>query len=216
MPGSIPDAEKTAKITARKVALEGAMDRLAENLYKGRITLGMWEEDMRTRMREYMYGAAAIGKGSPEALTRSDIGKLGAELKKQYRWIHNFAKDIYEKRDVITVRAIQARSHLYADAGNKMATEIQAGYFAPNTRRDPSIILPWIPRDGSTVCLNRCGCKWVLEVIGEDKAQGIKTVQATWVLNPELENCEDCIPRDGHVEVVEVPIGEDVPAYIGV
>lgn len=216
MPGTIPEAEKTAKILVRKVALETAMDRLAENLYNGRITLGMWEEDMRTRMREYMYGAVAIGKGSPEAVTRSDIGKLGAELKKQYRWVHNFAKDIYAKRDVVTIRAIQARSHLYAEAGHKMATEIQAGYFAPNTRRDPPIILSWMPRDGSTACLNRCGCKWVLEVLGEDKAQGIKTVSATWVLDPEKEHCEDCVPRDGHTEVVEVPIDAAVPAYIGI
>jgi hypothetical protein len=210
----ILDAEKAVKLAARKAAFVRDIDNLADNLYGGRITLGMFEEDFRTRMRMYLNGSAMIGKGDIR-LNRSEIGKVGAQLKKQYRWLHGFTQDIYDRRETISIEAIKARAHLYADAGDKVATEIQAGYFAPNARRKPTIILSWMPRDGSTVCLNRCGCQWVMEVMGENADAGTKTVQATWQVNPVKEHCEDCLPRNGHVEIVEVPVDENVPEFIG-
>jgi hypothetical protein len=214
MPDPIED--KSAALSARMKTFNRDLDSLSQRLYTGKITLGMYEEDFRTRMREYMAGCATIAKGGdPKSMTSSDWGKVGAELKKQYNWLHGFSKAIYENRDTVSLQAIQARAHLYAEAGVKGATEIQAGYFAPNTRRDPVNILPWMPRDGSTACMNRCGCVWDLAVVSSDEAQGIKTVQATWRMDPTLENCVDCIPRDGHVEIVEVPIEEDVPSTIG-
>lgn len=215
MAGPIADAAKAAALLARKTAFNGSMDALAKNLYDGRITLGMWEEDMRTRLRLYLTGSAAIGKGDWDAMTSSDWGKVGAQLKKQYRWVHGFSQAIYDNRDTISLKAIQARAHLYGDAGNTLANEAQAGYFAPNVRRTPNIILPYIPGDESAPCWHRCGCIWDMEVLGEDPDQGIKTVQATWVVNPAKESCEVCLSRDGHVEVVEVPIGVEVPPFIG-
>lgn len=214
--GGIADADKLAALSARKREFVAAIDNISTNLYTGRITLGMWEEDMRTRLRMYAGGCAVIGKGGNiDDMRPSDWGKVGAQLKKQYRWLHGFAGDIFDNRKTISLKAILARAHLYAEAGNIIATEIQAGYFAPNVRRDPEIILSWMPGDGSTRCLNRCGCQWILTVLSEDAAAGIKTVEAVWQLNPSLENCEDCIPRDGHTEIVDVPIVVDVPAFIG-
>lgn len=215
MPEPIADAEKAAKLFIRKQAFMTDLDRLGQSLVDGRITLGMYEEDFRTRMRQYLTGAAMIGKGDPEAMTSSDWGKVGAQLKKQYNWLHGFTQSIYDNRETVSLAAINARAHLYAEAGTVVANEIQAGYFAPNTRRVPVNILPWIPGDGSTRCLNRCGCQWILEVMEILQDQGVKTVQATWVLHPEKEHCEDCAPRDGRIELVEVPVDEDVPPFIG-
>lgn len=203
-----PITDPTAALSARKDAFNRDLDSLSQRLYTGKITLGMYEEDFRTRMREYMAGCAIIARGGdPNAMTHSDWGKIGVEMRRQYNWLHGFSKAIYENRDKVTLKAIQARAHLYAEAGIKAATRIQAGGFDG--------LLSWMPRDGSTVCLNRCGCVWVLEVLEVDAEQGVQRVQATWVMDPELEHCEDCVPREGHVEVIEVSVDTSVPDRIG-
>jgi len=213
---ALEDAARRSAILMRKQELNADIDRISTNLYNGRITLGMWEEDMRTRLRMYVGGCAVIGKGgNVDDMRPSDWGKVGAQLKKQYHWLHSFAQDVYDNRETVSLRAIQARAHLYAEAGHIMATEIQAGYFAPHVRRDPISVLPWIPGDGSTQCLNRCGCQWVLSVLDEDPDAGVKTVEAVWVLNPRLEHCADCIARENHIEIIEVPIVVEVPFTIG-
>jgi len=203
----IPEANKMAALLAQKRSFYDDLDRLAENLYRGRITLGMWEEDMRTRLRIYLTGSGMIGKGDHENMTPSDWGRIGAHLKKQYRWLHGFAKAIYQKRETISLDAIKARSHLYADAGNTVATDIQAG--------DLRGQLPYIPGDGSTECLQACCCEWLLSVEEERPQEGVKTIMALWSLNPSVENCRDCVPRDGHTEMLIVPIGYEVPPSIG-
>lgn len=203
----IPEANKLAALQAQKRSFYNDLDRLAENLYSGRITLGMWEEDMRTRLRIYLTGAGMIGKGDHENMTPSDWGRIGAHLKKQYQWLHGFSKAIYGKRETISLAAIKARAHLYADAGNTVATDIQAGDL-----RDQ---LPWLPGDGSTACLQACACEWLLHVEEERPQEGVKTVMAVWTLNMSVEHCEDCVPRDGHTEMVVVPIDYEVPVSIG-
>ena len=151
----IPDAEKLSKLHALAERFTETVDTLAENLYTGRITLGMWEEDMRTRLRIYLVSATMIGHGDPETVTKSMWGRVGNHLKQQYKWLHGFAKAIYDNRMTVSLEAIKARAHLYAAAAGKIATDIQAEGF-----RDK---LPHLPGDGSTSCLNRCGCTWVLE-----------------------------------------------------
>jgi len=203
----IPEANKQAAILAQKRAFLDATDKLAENLYSGKITLGMWESDMRTRLRIYLTGAGMIGKGDHENMTSSDWGRIGAHLKKQYRWLHGFSQAIYDKRKTISLDAIKARAHLYAEAANTVSTDIQAG--------DLRGQLPWLPGDGSTVCLQRCGCQWICTVVEEKPDEGVKDVSATWTLHPEKDHCEDCVPREGHTEELVVPIDYDVPSFIG-
>ena len=203
----IPESAKRTAIGAQKRAFFDDLDALAENLYRGRITLGMWEEDMRTRLRIHLTGAAMIGKGDHENMTQSDWGRVGAHLKKQYQWLHGFAQAIYDNQETISLDAIKARAHLYAEAANTVATDVQAG--------DIRDLLPYIPGDGSTVCLQRCGCVWYLQEGEFNREEGVKQVTATWVVDPALENCEDCLPRDGHAETITLPIEYEVPGFIG-
>ena len=202
----IPDNEKRIAFMAFRSSFDSIIDKFTDNLYSGRITLGMWEEDMRTRIREFLYGSGAIGKGGFNNLTRADKGWIGAEIGKQYRWLHRFAQDILDKRETVTADAIKYRAHLYAEAGAKVATRMQAG-------EDIASQLPWLPGDGSTKCLNNCGCEWLLTVVGV--SGDIKTVDAVWTLHPDKEHCVDCIPRDGHREVISVGSDVIVPTSIG-
>lgn len=207
------DSEKHAKLKAFSDSFRGRLSILADNLYDGKITLGMWEEDFRTRLREYVVGAAYIGRGDTDTpLTAGEKGKIGAFLKEQYAWLHRFAADIYARRNTVTPEAIKARSNLYAGAGNVMATDMQAGGFAPT---HGELTLPWLPGDGNSRCLNNCGCRWLLEVLEEDEIMRSKVVRAIWIVDPAKENCEDCLPRDGHEEIVVVSIDTPVPDFIG-
>lgn len=212
---TIPHVDRSRLYHVRWQRFVDDLDVIAEQLYRGRITLGMWEEDMRTRLREYLVGAASIGKGGRELMTSSDWGKVGVELKRQYRWLHGFAKDIYGNRETVSLEAIKARAHLYANAGAKIANKMQAGRLED--------MLPWLPGDGTTSCLNNCGCKWILTVQGVSP-DGNAAVAAVWTLNPVKEHCEadpktglaGCIDRSGHTEMLTVPVSMDIPPYLGV
>lgn len=209
----IPESEKLNALVAVKERFYGDLDRLAENLYRGRITLGMWEEDMRTRLRIYLVNAGVIGMGDVDMMTQSDWGRIGQHLRQQYQWLHRFAQDIYDRREDITIAAIQARAHLYAEAAGKIATDIQAGDL-----RDQ---LSHLPGDGSTTCLNQCGCRWTVTGSEPDNDLGVKSVAYTWVMDPVKEHCEPrygldgCTQRAGITETVIVPIDEEVPSFIG-
>ena len=210
----IPHVDRSRLYNVRRQRFITDLNALADQLYRGRITLGMWEEDMRTRMREYMVGCASIGRGGRHLMTSSDWGKVGAELKKQYRWLHGFSKAIYDKRNTVSLGAIKSRARLYADAGAKIANLMQAGPFAS--------MLSWIPGDGSTTCLNGCGCKWILTVQDHDESGVGSLVAAIWTVDPAKENClprgglDGCIDRNGHVEMLTIAPGVEIPPYIGV
>lgn len=209
----IPESEKLNALRAVKEQFYSDIDRLAENLYSGRITLGMWEEDMRTRLRIYLVNAGIIGKGDYDEMTPSDWGRIGQHLRQQYRWLHGFSQDIYDRRQTITIAAIKARSHLYAEAAGKVATDLQAGDLRGQLSR--------LPADGSTTCLNQCGCRWALTGVEEDRELGVKAVTYTWIMDPTKEHCEPrggldgCIDLAGLTETVTVDIDEEVPAFIG-
>jgi hypothetical protein len=203
---TIPESKKADLLRARRDAFWEATDKLSENVRQGRITLGMFEEDMRTRLRKYLGGTAMISKGGVDNMTPSDWGKVGAELKKQYKWLHGFMQAIYENRENVTVAAIKARARMYGEAGMKMAHIIQA--------RDVVDHLPWIPKDGSTECLNRCKCTWHISITSRNEDAGTKTVQAIWTLHP-AEHCPDCVGRDGHTVTFDVPANADVPSTVG-
>lgn len=200
----IADEDKVKLVQLRTERFYADVDRLAESLREGRITLQMWEEEMRTQLRLFHTGMAAIGKGGWSGCTSSDWGKVGNVLKEQYGYLHRFAQDVYDRRETITAAAIAWRSRLYGDKGGYTAALIQAG--------DVTGFLPYLPRDGSTLCLNRCRCFWSL--MEGDIEEGIKPVTATWVLTP-AEHCATCIERDGHVEAFTVPAEMEVPTRIG-
>ena len=200
----IDDASKANLVKIRIQVFYRDVDALAERMYAGQISLGQWEEDMRTLVRELHTGCTAIGKGGWDLMTPKGWGQAGAAIKKQYRWLHGFAEDIEERKDTISLAAIKARAHLYGEAGGYSANLAQAG--------DIASMLPWIPRDGQSECMNNCKCAWIL-VEGEPEA-GMKTITATWTLSP-AEHCDTCLERSGHVETLVVPAGTEVPDFIG-
>lgn len=201
----IDDESKATLIKIRVNIFNKDADALAERMYRGEISIGQWEEDMRTLIRELHTGCAAIGKGGWDQMSYAEWGHTGPLIKKQYQWLHGFAEAVSDKRDTISLAAIKARARLYGQAGGYTANYTQAG-------ADIRSQLPWIPRDGSTKCLNNCKCSWVMTPLGVEGDNQL--VQAVWALHP-AEHCEDCLARQGHTEIVKVPVGEAVPDFIG-
>lgn len=201
----IDEASKENLVQIRKEIFYDDVDTLAEQLYTGEVSIGQWEESMKRLVREMHTSAAAIGKGSWEDMTPADWGRLGPVLKNQYRYLHGFAEHVADNRDTISLRAIQARAHLYGNAAGHVGALMEAGDVI--SRR-----LPWIPKDGTTQCLVGCKCLWITEIVGEEGDFNI--VQFTWRLRP-AEHCEDCLERNGHVEVLRLHKSIPIPATIG-
>lgn len=210
----IDEASRKNLIAVRISVFEEDVNTLAENLYTGQISLGQWEESMKSLVRGVHSSTAAIGKGGWESMTQSDWGRVGAEVKAQYRYLHGFAEHISDNRETISLNAIQARARLYGGASKHTASMMQAGDLAGGTRRHPTtfIGLPWLPGDGSTECMVNCKCHWELDIV--DRTKTSQLVRAIWILT-EAEHCDDCIGRNNYTIVLTVPIDIKIPEIIG-
>lgn len=202
----IAEGSKARLLRLRIDLFNRDMEGLVRSVMEGRITLGFFEEEMRTQLRLLHTGAMAIGKGSWLEVTSSDWGRVGASLRQQYQFLHNFIKDIYDRRETITEEMIAWRAKLYGLKAAHTATLGQAG--------DMIGYLPWMPKDGSTRCLNGCMCTWEFSETSEGAPSGMKIVQATWTLHPS-EHCETCLDREGHTVPIELSEDLEVPTSIG-
>lgn len=201
----IGEGDKQRLIDLRIQLFFDESDALAEQLFVGEISIGQWEEQMRQSIRQVHASCAAIGKGGWDEMTPADWGRLGPVVKEQYRYLHNFAQHISENRDTVSLKYIQARARLYGDGAGKSAVLMQSGI--PIEK-----FLPWLPKDGSTECLNRCKCRWELDVVRT--IDEWKYVRAVWRLGV-AEHCPDCVGREGHVETFRVHQTVEVPSVIG-
>lgn len=190
---------------ARLARYNEDVTRLAVNLRTGRVTLGMWQEEMKLLIRQLHTGAAVIGKGASWSdMTHRDWGRLGPVLKEQYKYLAGFAQDIYDNASTITAERIAWRSKLYG---------IKAAYSIGLTEAgDIGKMLPYLPKDGSTECLINCKCHWA--VTAAPPVDGMIPVRAVWTLNP-AEHCPTCQKRTGYTENLIVPEGTPIPAQIG-
>jgi hypothetical protein len=159
---------------------------------------------MKALIKGLHTSVGSIGNGGWDGMDKSAWGKVGSEIKKQYRYLHGFAESIEENKDKISIEAIISRSHMYGEASGYTAEILGAGKIAD--------YLPWIPKDGTTDCLVNCKCYWELLVVSKTKT--VQTVQATWNLSP-AEHCATCLGRDKYIAVIHVPIAIRVPKIIG-
>jgi len=202
----IGDESKVALVKARVNIFFDESDALASKMFTGSISLGQWQENMKQLIRECHTSAAAVGGGGWDEMTWAQWGRLGTPMREQYQYLRGFTEFIAENREDISLRAIQARARLYGEGAGGSTVLMQAG---------PTLesLLPWIPKDGQSECLNRCHCVWLVGVVGA-QPDGSQEVQAVWRLGA-AEHCDTCVSRDGHVEMLVVPAGEVVPDRIG-
>jgi hypothetical protein len=200
----IDDASKQTLIDIRISIFGDDSAGLAEKVFTGDISVGQFEESMKKLIRELHSSVAAIGKGGWNEMTWQDWGRLGPQLKEQYRYLHGFAEYITANKDTVSLEYLKARAGMYGNATHSaimMAVGIEI-----------SKMLPWLPGDLSTECGGNCKCRWLLSIIGTSETTN--TVQAVWRLTP-AEHCETCATRNGHTVMFELDKSIPVPEMIG-
>lgn len=80
----------------------------------GDATLAEFEKRMRAEIKTLHVQARVLGVGGKNAATKSDYGKAGAAIKKEYRYLRGFVQDIEDGRH--TAAGIEDRASKYAGA----------------------------------------------------------------------------------------------------
>lgn len=201
----IDDKSKAALLELRRRLFWDRTDALAEQLYTGEISIGQWQEAFKDQMRQFYSSSAAIGKGGWDNMTYSDWGKLGPVMRDQYRYLQGFAEYIDQHRDTVSLKYLKARARLYGEGGAFGATLVEAGTVF-------SALLPWLPKDGTTECLNRCHCRWANSI--EERQRDWRLVKSVWRLG-HADHCTTCFERDGYTVYNRVHESVFVPPTIG-
>ena len=207
----ITEEDKLKLFTLRREMFFDRSDALAEQLFTGEISLGEWQETFKDSLRQYYSSAAAIGKGGWDEMSWADWGRLGPVMKDQYGYLQKYAEYISKNRDTISLKYIKARARLYGEGAGFGAALIEAGTVFEN-------LLPFLPRDGSTECLNRCHCRWEQTILSRD-GQWFQ-VKSEWHLGV-ADHCSTCLSRAGRLGSPRVVVTNrihervKVPAIIG-
>jgi hypothetical protein len=147
--------------------------QLANNL----IAVPEWEFEMRRVVKDAFGSSYLLSRGGRNAMQPSDWGRLGAMVKRQYRYLNQYAQDI-AAAGLTRDRAL-ARSDLYITAGRQSYQRGKLATYSELPR------IPRVPGDGSTSCLVSCRCE--LEI--EDTNSGWNVY---WLDLGDDRECQDC------------------------
>ena len=158
-------------------AYQSRVTGLAERVMSGDMTLQQWERGMRRELKSLHIGQYELGRGGRKAMTQSDWGRLGAEMRRQYEYLGNFVTEIAAGN--LSPAQVAARSQLYLEAST---ASYERGRAAAH-----NLVLPAYPGDGGTRCLVNCRCHWRISETEE-------AWNCFWTLG-NAEHCEDCVTR---------------------
>lgn len=151
---------------------------LAAQVYNSEITIQQWQMGMRQVIKDTYINEYMLSAGGRNAMTQSDWGRIGQQVREQYEYLDRFAQDIANGR--YTESGIAARARMYPESASQAYEQANVV-----TRGIPD--LPAYPGDGSTVCLSNCKCTWQIKETDD-------AWLCTWKISP-AENCPDCLDR---------------------
>jgi hypothetical protein len=116
---------KTIRSQIEKVVeLVGRRNRdLTKKLNAAEIDLSSWKKQMRQNIKTLHTLSASVGRGGRRQMTKSDWGKVGSEIKKQYAYLDKFETAI-KKRQISPLQA-EFRSTLYARAARTVFAQME-------------------------------------------------------------------------------------------
>lgn len=127
-------------------------NQLADDLVARRITVSQWRDAMATELDRAHTTAYAVGAGGVQHV---DIDRVNTIVTTQTRYLDAWSRNLSDV-DVIDAGQVKQRAGLYLSA---VTSTLQRAA----TDRLGIPPLPAYPGDGSTQCLVRCKCRWVLE-----------------------------------------------------
>jgi len=154
------------------------MNAVTQSLIDGNISIAGWQSEMMQQIKLTHTASAALSQGGFGQMTQSDWGATGALIKKQYKYLENYAADIANGTQVLDGRAL-VRSDMYADAANGTFWEMDKRSMIADGYEEGRRVLEsgadhcddceeyasegWMPIDeipeiGDSQCMTRCRC----------------------------------------------------------
>lgn len=186
--GRTARAPKLAALEARRELYRRAMAGATDDFLASPGPDGFlaFQTEMQREVKDLFISAYIAGRGgSWREAGPAEWGRLGAVLKRQYRFIRGFASDLATREPPLTRAQILARTDLYAAAASESFERGVAAQVGLNAS-----VLPAQPGDGTTLCRSRCRCHWSIQILS--KARG--DFNCSWRLG-SAEHCETCRSR---------------------
>lgn len=159
------------------------VQELVAQLESGTLTTEAWFEQMADQLTASHAAALRAGLDAPgpvvppAQVASAASAWLTSQVAVQLDFLRRFAVEITEAQ--AWQRGWASRAQMYAEA-------IGASYEAGVTRVLP---LPALPRDGSTICLTKCGCRWEIDTL-----EGEGNYDCRWIRGKN-DSCATCMAR---------------------
>lgn len=170
----VPRSTILQQINEVENATKTRLEQLSNLLVNNRISLSVWQERTMITIKEANLRTTILASGGKSQTTKSHYGKLGAELKKEWSRLDNFAKEI--KSGKLSKAQIVARSKLYTQSSasafyrSEMLTKSTEGFryakrwldsSARHCNQCPSYSTNglWLPLDQVILPGHRCDCR---------------------------------------------------------
>lgn len=160
----------------------------ASQVSSGQMTLTDWQTAMRTSTKNSYIDQYVLGHGGRGSMTPTDWGRIGAEVKEQYKYLDGFTDDIASGK--LSEAQIGARSELYHNSAT-------ASYERGNAYARGLPRLPYYPGDGASECKANCRCHWDIR----DSERG--GWDCYWILGGE-KPCQTCGARSASYNPLHV------------
>lgn len=165
---------------------QGEMQLLLTMLRTKEISIGQWQTLMMSQIKQLHVMAAVAARGGLDQMSPSDWGVVGAQIKNQYIYLRNFAKQIESGKQPLNGFAIR-RVQMYAEAVRSTFEQIRrrvASVYmgateeirvlgpAEHCHTDGKLLgcselaekgwqpIMSLPRIGETPCRTNCRCKF--------------------------------------------------------
>lgn len=183
MPDPLTDPTDIRRYSnALRLQSERRIEALTQQLIDDDVSLADWQEQMKAELRRANLEQFVVGKGGDRTqIYRTEYLQLGPELKRQYRYLDQFAQQLAQSADDgKSLQYALERAKLYARSTQAMMWKSAI-----------PVKLPQVPRDGQTKCRTNCKCRLEYKYERDDNG-AIVAVLVRWRLFP-AEHCSDCI-----------------------
>jgi filamentous hemagglutinin len=96
---------------------------LSKRLNENQISFDEWKGQMREKIKSLHVLSAAVGRGGRRQMSKSDWGKVGAKIKKEYNFLENFAEEV--KKGHLSGSRLEYRASLYARSARTTFAEAE-------------------------------------------------------------------------------------------
>jgi hypothetical protein len=135
-----------------------AVAALTDLLRQRALTLPEWERRMRLEVKNVHIYSALAAKGGRAQLTPQDYGRIGAVVKRQYKYLSGFAADISNG----TAGNVIGRAKLYAQAGRGTHEKVrQTEMKRRGFDEELNVLAPSEHCDGAGSCVEQTDKGWV-------------------------------------------------------